>query len=186
VKWEILQTRLMAVLLVFSALVVTFLLMQSVELKSLQEQELRAELAILLEQSKSVIDAMEVLVHGGAMEELIDLQVQVSRMVGILSKHHTDRLVNYGILVNPYSSIEAFLILTLLDYPADASVVRTSAVKVASLKLHLVELNIHLERVYGPFVTGQSKSQDKDTSTLHDLTHLIVMINGRVARTIYD
>jgi len=129
---------------------------------------------------------MEKLTQYETIEELVNLQTEVSRMKGVVFKPQNSRLVNYGSLGNPIASLEGFVRLALLECSSNDSAIEAYATKVARLKISLSELNSHFERVYGSFARGQIRSQDIHVNTLHELNELTSMINARIAEIIHS
>ena len=181
-----LTTYIILALGVVSALAIIILGMQNLAFENKQEQYLREEISIMMKQLMHVINAMEQLTQNQTIEELLDLQTEVSRMKGVLFKQQSKRLVNYGSLTNPFSSLEDFLRLAPLECSSDGDAIGPYMAVVTQLKIHLLELNSHFERVYGTFVRGQIKSQDIQLNTLQGLNEVISIINGRVAKTIHS
>lgn len=171
---------------VFSALTITTLSMQNAGFENQQEQALREEISLLMTQLTHVISALEQLTQNETIEKLIDLQIEVSRMKGVVFKRQNSLLVNYASLDNPISSLEGFLRLALLECSSDDDAIRPYVTKAAQLKIFLSELHNHFERVYGSFVRGQIRSQDIHVNTLHELNELISTINARVAELIHS
>ena len=174
-----------AIILLFIAIYCLQTYNQYVRTLNMIEEDLRNETRIFLSHSEEVYMAISKLtVDNISINELLNLQSQLSRMRGVVDKSYSGRLVSYDILTNIYQYMDDNISAAILKTYLNKDAMQDFANNVKPLKEQYLSLHQHLERVYGPFIERKISSNEITKETLENLNLIIGNSNASISKVL--